>query len=478
MSKTKTMQPEWPEWYDGQTINESLFCQQFLREHKLLYTENAFFTIDGRMTDDTPLKTEIFRLIKPYAVQSVSKKITNIIELLKINAYVEDFPPQEDRIHLINGTLFLDGRFFEGKDEIVRSRLQVAYVPHAAEPKLWLKFLHELLHEEDILTLQEFFGYCLIPTNKAQRMLIIKGNGGEGKTQVGAVAHRLFGTNAKDGSVGKVSENQFARADLEHIHLMIDDDMRMEALRQTNYVKSLVTAQGKMDLERKRVQSYQGWLYARRQLILTAKEKSPDRLDDPDLVKRICGEAEGIVQRSRAHNISYADNSISPKSELEGIFNWAYEGLKRLMANGFRFTESKRSIASREVLKQDANNVILFMEASDYIELDGKTTLSSKELFAVYTLWCGENGFTPLKQRSFSDYLVSNQRRYGITHGNAVRNVNGRRVWGFTGIRPLIDPTNMTPSGIYRVFPEDNPFELMEERRAADESLPREKSFA
>ena len=27
--------------------------------------------------------------------------------------------------------------------------------------------------------------------------------------------------------------------------------MRMEALRQTNYVKSIVTAQGKMDLERK-----------------------------------------------------------------------------------------------------------------------------------------------------------------------------------------------------------------------------------
>ncbi len=34
--------------------------------------------------------------------------------------------------------------------------------------------------------------------------------------------------------------------------------MRMEALRQTNYVKSIVTAQGKMDLERKGKQSYQG----------------------------------------------------------------------------------------------------------------------------------------------------------------------------------------------------------------------------
>ena len=61
----------------------------------------------------------------------------------------------------------------------------------------------------------------------------------------------LFGTNMKDGSIGKISENRFARADLEHILLCVDDDMRMEALRQTNYVKSIVTAQGKMDLERK-----------------------------------------------------------------------------------------------------------------------------------------------------------------------------------------------------------------------------------
>ena len=47
---------------------------------------------------------------------------------------------------------------------------------------------------------------------------------------------------------------------LSHILLCVDDDMRMEALKQTSYVKSIVTAQGKMDLERKGKQSYQGWL--------------------------------------------------------------------------------------------------------------------------------------------------------------------------------------------------------------------------
>lgn len=43
---------------------------------------------------------------------------------------------------------------------------------------------------------------------------------------------------------------------------MIDDDMRLEALKQTNYIKAIVTAKGKMDLERKGKQSYQGFMYA------------------------------------------------------------------------------------------------------------------------------------------------------------------------------------------------------------------------
>ena len=50
--------------------------------------------------------------------------------------------------------------------------------------------------------------------------------------------------------------------------------------------------------------------------------------------------------------------------EAEGILLWALAGLKRLVANHFRFTESPRAIANREVLRQDANNVILFMEST------------------------------------------------------------------------------------------------------------------
>ena len=224
----KRKQPEEnPIWFDGKNINEALFCQEFLKNHKLIFTNGAFFTTEGRMTDELPLRGKIYEELKHCAVNNVPRKISNIVELLKLTARVEDFPPEPDRIYLANGTLFLDGCFEDGKPKIVRNRFPVAYNPEAPRPEVWLCFLEELLYPEDILTLQEYIGYCLIPSNKGQRMMVIKGEGGESKSQIGAVLAKLFGRNMKDGSIGKISENRFARADLEHILLCVDDDMRM-----------------------------------------------------------------------------------------------------------------------------------------------------------------------------------------------------------------------------------------------------------
>ena len=215
----KTPDMNLPVWFDGQNINEALFCEEFLQERRIIFANGAFFTPDGRVTDDLPLRGEIYEKLKFCAVNNIPRKITNILEVLKLEAQEPDFPPEQDRIHVANGTLMLNGTFTEGKPAIVRSRLPIAYKPDAPAPVIWLNFLDGLLHAENIPTLQEFIGYCLIPSNKGQRMMVIKGNGGEGKSQIGAVLSTIFGTNMKDGSIGKISENRFARADLEHILL-------------------------------------------------------------------------------------------------------------------------------------------------------------------------------------------------------------------------------------------------------------------
>ena len=86
-------------------------------------------------------------------------------------------PQQIDRIHVSNGTYFIDGSFTVVKS-YCNNRLTVAYNPDAPTPKKWLQFLSELLQPGDIPTLQEFLGYCLLPTTKGQKMLMLIGKCG------------------------------------------------------------------------------------------------------------------------------------------------------------------------------------------------------------------------------------------------------------------------------------------------------------
>lgn len=63
------------------------------------------------------------------------------------------------------------------------------------------------------------------------------------------------------GSIQKLENDRFNRADQEGKVLFMDDDMRTEALSSTNNIKSIVMMEDKIDLERKGKQSVQGILY-------------------------------------------------------------------------------------------------------------------------------------------------------------------------------------------------------------------------
>ena len=102
-----------PAWIKKGFFNESLFCDDFLSTHQLLYSNGAFFTPDGRMVDPMPLRCEIFEMMREYVGANLAKRVTNVVDVLKLAAQVEDFPPVTDRIALANGTLYLDGTFQE-----------------------------------------------------------------------------------------------------------------------------------------------------------------------------------------------------------------------------------------------------------------------------------------------------------------------------------------------------------------------------
>lgn len=251
-----------PSWYDGKKIDEVQFCSDFLGRHPMKCVRGRLFTVDGAVEDEGEISRMILEEVSGCLSSGISKAVTNLLAALKLTAYSPPLPIETDRIHVANGTYFLNGSFTADK-AWCSNRLKVRYEPNAPKPERWLGFLSELLEPEDIPTLQEYLGYCLIPSTKGQKMLLLIGKGGEGKSRIGLVMRSLLGDSMNMTSIQKVENNRFSRADLENKLLMVDDDMDMAALPKTNYIKSIVTAECKMDLERKGVQSYQSRLYAR-----------------------------------------------------------------------------------------------------------------------------------------------------------------------------------------------------------------------
>lgn len=424
-----------PLWYDGKYINEVMFCHDFLELHPMRCINGTLFTVDGPVGNEELVKRQIVDMIQCCITHGLSKRAANLLDSLKIQAYAEPLPVEQDRIHCANGIYYLDGHF-EPVKVFCNNRLAVSYNPNAPKPERWRHFLSELLEEDDIPTLQEYLGYCLIPSTKGQKMMMIIGKGGEGKSRIGLILNAMLHSGMNMGSIQKVETNRFARADLEHRLLMVDDDMDMNALPKTNYIKSIVTAEAKMDLERKGIQSYQNQLYVRflcfgngaltslydhsdgfyrRQLILTTKDRPAERKDDPFLVEKMT-------------------------EELEGIFLWCLEGLHRLISNGYRFTVSNRAAENVETIKRSNNNILDFLASEGYIRFKADMEASSKAIYEAYKLWCDDNALHCLSANRLSSELAQNERKYNVEATNNIYLPGGKRVRGFVGIEVLSRP--------------------------------------
>ena len=240
----------------------------------------------------------------------------------------------------------------------------------------------------------------------------------------------LMGTNVNITSIQKVETNRFSRADLEGKLLMVDDDMDMAALPKTNYIKSIITSESQMDMEKKNEQSFQGLLYVRflcfgngvltalhdhsdgffrRQIILTTKDRPPDRADDPYLSEKLA-------------------------AEKEGIFLWCLEGLNRLIANNYKFTISKRAEDNIRKIVSDANNVQEFLKSEGYLTFDPESEASTRVLYETYSDWCEDNAEVRLSPKSFAGQMAQYAEAFNLKADNNIYLSRTKRCRGYHGV--------------------------------------------
>ena len=120
------------------------------------------------------------------------------------------------------------------------------------------------------------------------------------------------------------------------------------------------------------------------------KDRDPARVDNPFLIEEL-------------------------SEERPGILLWMLEGLHRLLANRYQFTISERSIQNLEAAMADSDNLTQFMQASAYVRFKPDTEERSTYLYRAYTKWCEDNLESPVPQKKFSQFLLKNAGKYGLT---------------------------------------------------------------
>lgn len=420
-------------WFEKNRVNETAFCDAFRKKYGDMVCINGIFYDENGLVERDKLLKRITQELSPYVTTRLAQKAKDLLSALRSFCYQETPQADPTRIHIKGGYITLDGVFHADR-YITQNRLDVAYNPEAKPPAVFLGYVNDLLEPEDVLTLQEFLGYCCIPTTKAQKMLFLIGSGGEGKSVLTQVLKGVFGTSMTSGSLHDLERNRFTLANLEGKLLFLDEDMGVSATKESQVQKRLVTANAPLSIERKGEQAVQAEIYCRlmafgnvpfstlydhsegafrRRIILTTKPKKEGRKDDRDLPEKI----------------------LAGKS---GVFNWMLEGLSRLTSNGWEFTISQRARENLEETKQESFNLLGFLADENAVRLgDLSRKITGVDLYDAYTAWCYANGEKPVSRKGVTSYLKQEQQRLGIQASNHVPDSQGGKVRGFAGIEIL-----------------------------------------
>lgn len=436
-SKNTDSSPAWVyQCGKQQKIHEERYITEFVDNHGFKCIKDQLFSVDGVFLDGKA-KQLIIKDILPYVKTNHGDKAEKLLRGIKTLCYSEPPEPQLDTLHFKNGTLSKDsnGLFtvWSSEKEFCINRINTDYNPNASEPERFLKYLADVYHTDDSITIQQYCGYCLLPTTILQQALIIIGAGGEGKSVLGAILNDIFGeTNCCNDSIS-VLEKNFGIANVESKLIFIDDDLSEKALNSARNFKNLVTNKNVIEANKKHVQdnrfkSFVRFLcfgnftllalydtsdgFTRRQLVLEAKPKDPDRIDDPFLYQEII------------------------ENESEGVLLWLINGLNTLIQNNFKIYISNRTQEVSDRIKEDADSVSLFLNECCDIKYGSDLSIRSADLVFLYNKFCVENVLIAKKDNTFISAVKDKGKKRGIKYDiNVV--CNGKRARGFTGIGRL-----------------------------------------
>ena len=313
---------------------------------------------------------------------------------------LEPAPPH--LIALENGIFNLQTKKLEPftPDYFIRNTLPVKYDPQAECPAN-KKFISEIVDETDIPVLQEIAGYCLHRDYHIHVAVMLIGEGANGKsTFMGVIVAMLSLDNVSTIPLQALNQ-RFAIAGLEGKLANICHDLSAHALKETGNFKNL-TGNGIVDAEHKYKGHFNFVSYAK--MVFSANQ-IPETTDYTTAYFRrwvIINFPNQFLDDDPKTDKDLIKKLTSPE-ELSGFFNWALEGLERLLENG-RFSTGKSVEDTREQYIRMSDPIRAFV--MDRVRKKAGSNPAKDDVYRTYILYCREKHLPTTAKNVFSMKLA------------------------------------------------------------------------
>lgn len=285
----------------------------------------------------------------------------------------------------------------------ITNKLNVKYNPKKIA-KRFRKMLVEVCPDpEQRNFLQEFIGYSLIRDTSHNIMVNIFGPGGNGKSALLAALKPLYGINGyRTLTISELQgKENYKLADVENIFINLCDEIPEDKNISTDKIKNM-TSGG--------------------EIIVRAIYKAPKKIKVvfkllfcSNCLPKFTDRSDAIFRRFVI--INFPNQFKDPKKrdprltqedfwiqsgEVEGILNWALEGLKRLQERG-HFEEPKYSKITKQRYRLELNPERQFV--TDYLQYTGKVVhqISTAKIYKAYEDYCKDFGINKKSEKIFGE---------------------------------------------------------------------------
>jgi P4 family phage/plasmid primase-like protien len=278
----------------------------------------------------------------------------------------------------------------------------IVYNPHA-RPKLFIKYLKEVLYLHDIRTAVEIIAHSFIRKNLFEYYFILIGIGSNGKSVFVGVLSNLHGLkNISNVSLKSLVHDRFALVDLVNKDINVDTELSSSSINDMSMLKKLTGTQP-LRVQQKGQPAFDVEIYAKQ--IFNANEL-PINSDNTDAHYR----REVTLPFPRQFEGEKEDRNLLNKiikneEEMSGIFNLILNSLRTIGKNNQIHINASTISERRAKAKLTQNPVKTFLEDALAKEPNDKDFETGKDLYDAFYRFCQHNKLHILGYDTFSETL-------------------------------------------------------------------------